>query len=172
VLQPLVGQIFIFAGNFAPSGYQFCNGQLLAISQNQALFAILGTTYGGDGQNTFGLPDLRGRAAIGTGQGPGLSSYNLGQSAGSQNTSLTSANLPSHSHAINAVAATGNSDSPNGTLLAMGTKPDLYSGSGGTTTMNASMVNAAGSGTPFGHLRPYLGVSFIIAIFGIFPTRN
>jgi microcystin-dependent protein len=172
VQTPFIGQIFIFAGNFAPASYQFCNGQLLSINNNQALFSILGTTYGGDGQNTFALPNLQSRAPIGAGQGPGLGNFVLGQLGGTENVTLTSANLPSHSHAIGAVAATGNVSFPQATLFAIGAKPDLYSGSGGNTTMNAAMVSPVGSGAPFSHLRPYLAMSYIIAIYGVFPTRN
>ncbi len=169
---PYLGAITLFAGNFAPSGYQFCNGQLLSISNNTALFSLLGTTYGGDGQNTFALPDLRGRVPIHFGQGPGLSNYNLGQSAGLENHTLSPAQLPSHAHAINAVPSSGASTTPSGNLLAIGGKPEYYSTASANTTMNASMVGSAGGGQPFSILSPYLAITYVIAVVGIYPSRN
>jgi microcystin-dependent protein len=162
----------MFAGNFAPRGYLFCQGQLLPISQNTALFSLLGTTYGGNGTSNFAVPDLRGRAPIHQGQGAGLSPYVVGQPGGSETATLFQANMPSHSHSINAVAKTGNSTTPAGNLPAIGGKPEYYSTGSANTTMNASMVGPTGSSTPFSILSPYLAISYIIAITGIFPTRN
>jgi microcystin-dependent protein len=169
---PYVGAIFLFAGTFAPLGYQFCNGQTLAISQNTALFSLLGTTYGGNGTSTFALPDLRGRAPIGQGQGPGLSTIVLGQSGGSELATLSISNLPSHSHSINAVANAGASTTPAGNFPAIGGKPEYYSTASSNTTMSSSMVGLAGGSTPLSILPPYLTVTYIIAIMGVYPTRS
>jgi microcystin-dependent protein len=116
--EPFIGQIMLFGGNFAPVGWALCNGQLMSIAQNTALFPILGTTYGGNGTTTFALPDLRGRAAVGFGQGPGLSNYDLGQSTGSEMVTLTVAQIPAHSHPVAANAAAANVQSPSGADLA------------------------------------------------------
>jgi len=164
----------MFAGNFAPRGWAFCNGQLLSISQNTALFSILGTTYGGDGRTTFGLPDLRGRVPIQPGQGPGLSNYVLGQKAGTENVTLTQNQLPSHNHAVNAVAEGGNQASPEGNLPAVestGTSKD-YSDAAATSQMNPGMVGNTGGNQPFSVVQPYQCVNYIIALQGIFPSRN
>lgn len=170
--EPYLASITLFAGNFAPSGYQFCSGQILAISQNTALFSLLGATYGGNGTSTFALPDLRGRVPIGFGQGAGLSRYTLGQSAGSESVTLNLSQMPSHVHAINAVANSGASTTPAGNLPAIGGKPDYYSTASANTTMSASMVGFAGGSTPFSILSPYLAISYVIAVVGIYPSRN
>lgn len=160
----------MFGGNFAPRGWAFCNGQLMPISQNSALFSILGTTYGGDGQTTFALPDLRGRVAVGQGQGPGLSSVSLGQAAGTETVTLTTAELPAHSHTVQMPASTGaqTSNRPTGAYQASG---NAYSSST-NTTMAAATSALSGSSQPHSNLPPYLGVTFIIAVQGTFPSRN
>ena len=173
---PFLGEITLFAGNFAPRNWAFCDGQLLSISQNTALFSILGTTYGGNGQTTFALPDLRGRVPIhvGGGTGPGLSTYVLGQSGGSENVTLITSQLPSHNHTVNGVASGGNQPSPSGNLPAIestGTSLD-YSNATANATMNAAMITNNGGGQPHNNLPPYLGLNYIIALFGIFPSRN
>jgi microcystin-dependent protein len=171
---PFIGEITLFAGNFAPRGWAFCNGQLLPISQNTALFSILGTTYGGNGQTTFALPDLRGRVPIHAGQGPGLSNYTLGQVGGAENVTLQTSQLPAHSHAVNAVAGGGNQASPVGNLPAIestGTSKD-YSNAAATGAMNAGMIGNAGQGQPVPVIQPYECVNYIIALQGIFPSRN
>jgi len=171
---PFIGQITLFAGNFAPRGWAFCNGQLLSISQNTALFSILGTTYGGDGRTTFGLPDLRGRVPIHPGQGPGLSNYILGQKAGAERVTLTQNQLPSHNHAVNAVAEGGNQASPAGNLPAVestGTSKD-YSDAAATGQMNSGMVGNTGGNEAFSVVQPYQCVNYIIALQGIYPSRN
>jgi len=171
--EPLIGEIKMFGGNFAPRGWALCDGQLLAISQNNALFSILGTTYGGDGRTTFGLPDLRGRTPIHAGNGPGLTTRRLGAKSGSETNTLLVGDLPSHSHTINAVMEDGNQSLPTGNLPA-GTKllDTEYSDAGGNTTMNAAMVNSTGNGTAVNNMQPYLTVNYIIALVGIFPSRN
>jgi microcystin-dependent protein len=171
---PFIGEITLFAGNFAPRGWAFCNGQLLSIAQNTALFSILGTTYGGNGQTTFALPDLRGRVPIHPGQGPGLSNYQLGQVGGSENVTLLSTQMPAHTHPVNAVASGGNQASPAGNLPAIestGTSKD-YSSAPATGPMSASMIGATGGGQPFPIVQPYECINYIIATQGIFPSRN
>jgi len=163
----------MFAGNFAPRGWAKCEGQLLAINQYNALFSILGTRYGGDGHTTFALPDLRGRVAIGSGTGPGLTPRSLSQRSGSETNMLTVANLPAHNHSINAVTADGNTSVPGGNLPA-GTKllDKEYSDATATTTMNATMVSSTGGGQAVNNMQPYLTVTYIIALQGIYPTPN
>lgn len=171
--EPLLGEIKLFAGNFAPRGWALCDGQLLSISQNTALFSLLGTTYGGDGRTTFALPDLRGRVPIHAGNGPGLSSKSLGELSGTETNVLSISNLPSHSHTINAVSEDGNESSPAGNLPA-GTKllDKEYSGASATATMNASMVGNTGGNQAVNNMQPYLTVNYIIALQGIYPSRN
>ena len=168
-----IGEIRMFAGNFAPRGWAMCDGQLLPINQNQSLFALLGTTYGGDGRVTFGLPDLRGRVPIHAGTGTGLSPRSLGAKGGKETNTLSVSNLPSHSHTINAVIEDGNQSSPTGSLPA-GTKllDTEYSNAAGNTTMNTSMVNSTGDGDEVDNMQPYLTVNHIIALVGTFPIRN
>jgi microcystin-dependent protein len=171
---PFLGEIRMFSGNFAPRGWAMCNGQLLSISQNTALFSILGTTYGGNGTSTFALPNLQGRVPIHVGQGAGLSLYNLGQQAGVENVALTQGQMPTHNHTVNAVASGGNQASPASGSLAIestGTSLD-YSTVTPTSPMNAAMLSTSGSGQPHTNIQPYLCVNFIIALVGIYPSRN
>jgi microcystin-dependent protein len=176
--QPYLGSIFIFAGNFAPSGYQLCQGQLLSISQYAALFAILGTTYGGNGTTTFALPDLRGRAPIGQGTGNGLSPVVLGQVGGNQNVSILTGNMPSHNHLISASNSGGGLPSPQSNFLAQpldaGQNPtSMYSAAvAPAVTMAPTSVSLAGQGLPVNVQNPYLGINYIIAMVGLFPSRN
>lgn len=162
----------MFAGNFAIQGWALCSGQLLPISEFMAVFSILGTTYGGDGRSTFGLPDLRGRVPIHQGTGPGLSPYDLGQTGGAQTVTLTQSNLPAHTHSIKAVGMVGNEANPTGTLPAIGSKPNYYSTGAANVTMSSAMVTSTGSGEPASILQPFLCINFIIALQGIFPSRN
>lgn len=174
--EPFLGQIMAVGFNFAPRGWAMCNGQILSIAQNTALFALLGTTYGGNGQTTFALPDLRGRVPIHFGQGPGLSNYSLGQLAGVENITLTQPQMPAHTHTASAVlhASTqaANDTLPTGNYLADG---GSYQ-SATDTNMNANAVTVtngiAGSSQPFPILQPYLALNFVIALEGIFPSRN
>jgi microcystin-dependent protein len=159
----------MFAGNFAPSGYQLCNGQLLSISQNTALFAIIGTYYGGDGVTTFALPNMQGRVPIHQGNGVGLSPYIIGQQGGNENITLTSGQMPQHNHLVNASAAGASQDTPTNNLLA---KAQTYTNSAANTTMLSTMIGFSGSSQPHANIQPYLCVSFIIAIRGLFPPRN
>jgi microcystin-dependent protein len=173
---PFVGEIRIFAGTFAPLGWAFCDGQLLAVSQNDALFALLGTVYGGDGRTTFGLPDLRGRIPIHYGQGPGLSSYAIGQGDGVENVILTTAELPAHEHSLVANSAAANVDIPNGAVPADSTQPTdplanhSYKDNAFTDEV-MSHTNLTGGSQAHNNMMPYLCASYIIALFGIFPSR-
>ena len=163
----------MFAGNFAPTGWAFCQGQLLPIAQNQALFSLLGTTYGGNGTTTFALPDLRGRVPVGFGQGPGLSNRVIGEQFGSELVTLNINQMPSHNHTVNAVTTEGNQNLPTNSLPANTKTLDKeYSDANANTTMKATMVNPTGGSQPFGVSQPSLGVNFIIALQGIYPSRN
>jgi microcystin-dependent protein len=171
---PILGEIRMFGGNFAPRNWAFCNGQLLPIAQNTALFSLLGTTYGGNGINTFALPDLRGRVPNHFGQGPGLSNYTQGQVGGTETVTLLQGNLPAHSHPVNAVTAGGNQASPAANLPAIestGTSLN-FSSSAANATMNAATIGNTGQNLPLPVIQPYLTINFIIALQGIFPSRN
>ncbi|MEL0650406.1 tail fiber protein [Algibacter sp. TI.3.09] len=189
-----IGEVRIFAGNFAPRGWALCQGQLLAISQNTALFSIVGTIYGGDGRTTFALPDLRGRAAIGPGNGPGLSTYREGSQGGRENVTLTVSNMPSHSHTATftqtsgvsttpAVAEEANSDDPTNNSLAIpsiGGANKIYSSDTPDANLSNGNVNVEGnvnilnngSQLPFDIRTPYLGINYIICLQGIYPSRS
>lgn len=171
--EPFLAEIRIFGGNFAPTGWAFCDGQLLPISTNTALFSLLGTTYGGDGRVTFGLPNLRGRAPMHPGNGPGLSPHSLGEMGGTSNVALTSSQIPVHTHTMkhNKTVA-GDSNSPAGKLFAGSVVPvaSVFSSSPPDTTIGSA--TAAGGGQPHNNMQPYLGLSFIIAMQGIFPPRT
>lgn len=171
--EPFVGEIRMFAGNFAPRGWAFCDGQLLAVSQNDALFSLLGTIYGGDGRTTFGLPDLRGRIPIHAGQGPGLSSRRLGAKGGAEKVTLTANQLPSHTHTFNAVRTPGTETAPpaSGTL-AQSVGYDLYVPFGAPTNMASSTVSSIGGSSSHINEMPFLCINFIIALVGIYPSRH
>jgi microcystin-dependent protein len=167
-----IGEIRIFAGTFAPVGWAFCQGQLLAIAQNDALFSLIGTTYGGDGQTTFALPDLRGRFPVHQGQGPGLSNYTIGEITGTETVTLTVPQLPNHTHTANAGSG-GNNLSPAGNVWATdaGGNTAAYSDTS-NASMAATAIGVAGGSQPHDNIQPFLGVNFIIALEGIFPPRN
>ena len=171
--EAFIAEIRMFAGNYAPRDWALCEGQLLPISQHSALFSILGTMYGGDGRTTFALPDLRGRVAIHPGQGPGLSYYNQGAIGGSERNTLTTNQLPSHNHSVNAVTATGNQTSPTGNLVAdSGLFDNEYSNANADTTLKSTMIENTGGGQPVNNIQPYGTVNYIIALVGTFPPRN
>lgn len=161
----------MFAGNFAPRGWAFCDGQLLAVSQNDALFSLLGTIYGGDGRTTFGLPDLRGRVPIHAGSGPGLSPRRLGAKAGTEKVTLTTNQLPSHTHALHVNTAAANVRSPQNALLAQ-TTTLLYNEQLAPTTMSPQAITNTGGSQSHTNLQPFLCIHFIIALFGIYPSRS
>jgi microcystin-dependent protein len=181
-MEPFLGGIYMMGFNFAPSGYAMCNGQLLSIAQNTALFALIGTFYGGNGANTFALPDLRGRVPVHQGQGSGLSSYTIGEVAGSENVTLITSQIPAHTHGIQAINAAGTTNLPAGAFLAQG--PSTGSGPNATSLntytssvspvvdLNAGSITATGGSQPHSNLQPLLVVNFIIALQGIFPSRN
>lgn len=172
-MNPYLGMIMLFAGNFQINGWAICNGQLINISQNTALFSILGTTYGGDGRQTFGLPDLRGRVPIHMGQGPGLSNYIQGETGGAESTTLLIGNLPQHNHPLIATSEAGTTSDPAGAYLGnTGALDREYNTSGTNVQMNAGAIGIAGSSQPFNNLQPYLVVNYLIALSGIYPSRN
>jgi microcystin-dependent protein len=189
-MEVFLGTIQAFGFNFAPRGWANCNGQIMSLAQNSALFSLLGTTYGGNGQTTFALPDLRGRAGLNMGQGPGLSMYDIGQLSGTENATLTISNMPAHNHPATAtvgVQVAGTASNPKNAPSASNT----YLGAGGTGPSSATIwsdalndpfamggasgsvtVGMAGASTPFSLLNPYLVLNFCIALEGIFPSRN
>jgi microcystin-dependent protein len=178
-MEPFIGEIKLFAGNFAPNGWAFCNGQILSIAQNTALFSLLGTMYGGNGQTTFALPDLRGRAPIGFGQGPGLPNVNQGEISGSPTHTLTQNEMPAHNHTtttrVNVNSDEGESRSPVGRYLAPSSSGSVYAGSADqqmNTNATQVTVNTSGGNQPFSIMQPYLGLNYIIAIEGIYPSRS
>jgi microcystin-dependent protein len=168
--QPYVGEIRIFAGNFAPAGWMFCAGQLLPISEYETLFNLIGTIYGGDGQSTFALPDLRGRLPIHMGTSSS-GTYSIGQQAGTETVTLTLNQIPSHSHAATAQSGGGGQSSPNNGVWANG-NDNRYSSNTPTASMNAQNIQNTGGSQPHDNLHPYLCVSLIISLFGIFPSQN
>lgn len=170
-MDPFLGQLMLVPYNFAPNGWAQCDGSLLQISQNTALFSLLGTTFGGNGVTTFALPDLRGRAPIHMGQGPGLTNFILGESGGTESVTLNVGNLAPHAHALNAVANPGTSSHPTGNLLASDTAGSVYSDAAPNTALAAGAVAPAGNGIPFDNHMPYLVMNWIIAMEGIFPSR-
>ena len=186
-MEPFIGQIVMFGGNFAPRSWALCNGQLLSINENQALFSILGTTYGGDGRTTFALPDLRGRAAMHSGTGPGLTPRPLGQRSGTQTNNMTVNQMPSHNHiavvggqvrmpigagAADEASADGNylgDTSPTNTYQGNATAGQFY---GGLTNEITVAVQNNGASQPINNMQPYLVVNYIIALQGLFPSRS
>ncbi|WP_083100011.1 phage tail protein [Pseudophaeobacter leonis] len=170
--EPFVGEIRMFAGNFAPRGWAFCDGQLLAVSQNDALFSLLGTTYGGEGRTTFGLPDVRGRLPIHAGSGPRLSPRRLGAEGGAETVTLTVNQMPSHPHEFVANTADAMDISPRGKTIAKGVGVAALAAAAQDTNMASPMVSATGGSRSHANLMPALCVNFIIALFGIYPSRN
>lgn len=164
--QPFIGAIFMFGGTFAPAGYAFCNGQLLLIAQNTALYSILGTTYGGDAVQNFALPNLQGRIPVHTG-----GAFPPGQSGGEETVTLTTNQIPSHTHGVNAVSGAGNQTSPAGNVWAATNVP-RYAAPGTLVQFNPAAIALAGSGQPHDNMPPFLGISFIIALQGVFPSRS
>lgn len=170
---PFVAEIRIFPFNFAPRGWAWCDGQLLPLSQNTALFALLGTTYGGNGKNNFALPDLQGRAPMHPGQGPGLSLHDLGETGGSETVTLLESEIPSHSHTLRAVNSDGNNQTPVAQLLAAGIGGiTMYAAPGALTQLSPNAVTPVGGDQPHNNLQPYLTFYFNIALQGVFPPRG
>jgi microcystin-dependent protein len=172
-MEGYLAQIIMFAGNFAPRNWAYCQGQLLAISANTALFSLLGTTYGGDGRTTFQLPDFRGRTAVGTGQGPGLSNRTLGQNGGSETNIMTTAQMPSHGHptAVAVSTSTGEEASSNGQYIASHAGAFNEDPTAGANLGGVSSGNTGGN-QPQNNMQPFLGMNYVICLQGIFPSRN
>lgn len=179
-MDPFIGQVIQFAGNFAPRDWAFCDGQLMAISSNQALFSILGTTYGGDGRTTFGLPDMRGRVPMHPGSGPGLTPRRLGERTGAETTALTSTNLPQHTHTATLQAENAGADTndPTGNMLAKSGADSIYKEQvpRGDIAMSPQSIiggpNNDGHSTPFNNIQPSMNINFIIALQGTYPSRS
>jgi microcystin-dependent protein len=162
----------MFAGNFAPRGWALADGQLLAISQNDALFSLFGTIYGGDGRTTFGLPDLRGRIPIHQGAGPGLSPRPIGSKGGEETVTVTGAQLPPHTHPAQASSDTGNTANPGGGLPARSTAVDFYINEAPSVPMAVQAITATGGNQAHGNIAPFQCINYIVALFGIYPSRN
>jgi microcystin-dependent protein len=173
--EPFVGEIMMFGGNFCPRGWANLDGQLLPINQNDALFSLLGTTYGGDGRTTFGLPDLRGRVPLHMGQGPGLTNKNLGAKGGTEKHALRISEMPKHQHVLNASKGKGSQPVPTGNLLAtQSRKSQIYATprAGALTPMNRTVVAPEGQGQAHNNMQPFLAIRFCIALQGVYPSRN
>ena len=167
-----LGEIRIVPYNFAPKGWADCNGQLLSLAQNTALFSLLGTYYGGDGRSTFGLPNLNGRVAVGAGQGPGLSIYNEGEQGGVSTVALTTSQIPVHTHSLVVDTANGTSADPTGRFPArMANGVPQYAAAPNGQVTSTSALGVTGSGAPHNNMMPYLGMKFVIALQGIYPPR-
>jgi microcystin-dependent protein len=165
--QPYVGEIRMFAGNFAPAGWMFCEGQLLPISENETLFNLIGTTYGGDGQSTFALPDLRGRLPLHFGNG-----FTLAETGGAETITLTVAQIPAHSHPLLATSNTGTASGVTNAVVARSPSASIYLEDVATVNMSSSAVSSVGGSQPHSNFQPYLCVDFIISLFGIFPSQT
>lgn len=175
--EPFIGEIRMFGGNFAPRGWAFCNGQILSIAQNTALFSLLGTTYGGDGQTTFALPNMQGRFPMHWGSGPGLTNRTLGEVSGTESVTILTNQMPAHTHGLSAVSTDGNMDAPTGGVWAKGVDGsgnplNLFSDANPNTQMKVGAIAPAGGSQPLPVMNPFQCVSFIIALEGIFPSRS
>lgn len=175
MVEPYIGEILAVSFNFAPHGWAECNGQLLSISQNQALFSLLGTQFGGNGQTTFGLPDLRSRCAIGQGQGPGLSDRTIGETQGSETHRLLPSEMPTHTHAMMGSSSSATTNNPSNAVLskpAVNARVQPLYGDTGDQTMADEMIATAGSGVPHENRQPHLAMLYVIALVGVFPPRS
>jgi microcystin-dependent protein len=172
--EPFIAEVKIFAGNFAPRGWAFCNGQLLPISQNTALFSLIGTTYGGDGRTTTALPNLQGRAVMHPGRGPGLTSRRLGQTGGTETVTLSEAQMASHTHAAQGSTNPGNQRTPVGNAVATGggRGVNFYASSTSTPTGTLEKLGNAGASQAHNNMQPFLTLNYIIALVGLYPSRS
>lgn len=168
--QPYIGEIRIFAGNFAPAGWMFCDGQLLPIAENETLFQLIGTTYGGDGESTFALPDLQSRVPIHMGSNGGQT-FTLAEAAGVEAVTLTTQQIPNHSHPVMASTGPGNQSNPDGSVTATSSSVQIYI-EDNTDTNFGNIVSIVGGSQPHENLQPYLCVNFILSLFGIFPSQT
>lgn len=170
--QPYVGEIRMFAGNFAPVGWAFCEGQTLPISENEVLFQLIGTTYGGDGESTFNLPNLASRVPIHMGTGPDGTTYQIGEMAGVESVTLTTQQIPAHNHALIATTAIATQSSPTGNLLAQSSAMDLYIEDVPNVALNPQSITPVGGSQPHENMQPFLCINFIISLFGIYPSQT
>jgi len=170
--EPFIGQIQYFPYSFAPRSWAFCNGQILPIAENAALFSLVGITFGGDGRSTFGLPDMRGRAPIHPGNGPGLSFRSWGQKGGQETVTLTTAQLPAHTHQLKATNNRGDQTDPTGSVLARDGRDETYRDEAPNTDMHPNSIQAAGGGQAHENMPPFLTVNCNIALQGIYPERS
>jgi microcystin-dependent protein len=171
--QVYLGSLMLVPYNFPPKGYAFCQGQLLSISQNTALFSLLGTQFGGDGKSTFGLPNLAGSLAVGQGQAPGMQTYDMGEVGGSQSVMLLASMVPQHNHTVQAGKLAADLNAPKGNVLALSNNPQIYNSSAtNLVSMNAQSTNIVGNNLPHNNMMPYQGLQWIIALQGIFPPRS
>jgi microcystin-dependent protein len=170
--QPYVGEIRMFAGNFPPNGWMFCEGATLPISENEVLFQLIGTTYGGDGEETFNLPNLASRVPIHMGTGPDGTTYQIGEMAGTEQETLSTAQIPAHSHALLASGAPGTETGPAGNLTGQPATKRIYAAVTGPAAMNPASVTPAGGSQPHENTQPFLCINFIISLFGVFPSQT
>jgi microcystin-dependent protein len=171
--EPFVGEIRMFGGSFAPAGWAFCDGQLMPISQNDTLFTLIGTTYGGDGQETFGIPDLQGRAPVHMGQGPGISqSYQQGEKFGVESVTISAQSTPIHNHAMIASGDAADKPDVGGNIIATPPQLQWLYASNAAQAFNSQTITPVGGSQPHENMMPFLVISFIISLFGVFPTQN
>ena len=170
--QPFIGEIRLFAGNFAPVGWSFCDGQIIAISENSTLFNLIGTTYGGDGQQTFALPDLRSRVPLHQGQGSGLSAYQIGQNGGVENVTLAVGQLPAHSHGLKASLHEALSTATEADYLGSTTQSQHYGSGTPDVPMDPDTLTSVGGNQPHLNLAPFTALNYIIALYGVYPSQN
>ena len=171
-VEPYVGEIRMFAGNFAPQGWAYCDGQLLAVSQNDALFSLLGTIYGGDGRTTFGLPDLRGRVPIHQGTGPGLTPRQIGSKSGQEKVVFTTQQLPRHTHQAHAGSGEADDVTPTGNVWGEKDLTKIYDSWGGGVSMNNAAISNTGGNQSHENMAPFQGIHYIISLYGVYPSRN
>jgi microcystin-dependent protein len=171
--EPFVGEIVMFGGNFAPAGWEFCDGRLLPIAENETLFQLIGTTYGGDGESTFGLPDLRGCVPVHMGQGPGVvNNYQIGERGGVEQVTLSVNTIPGHNHPVIASTGAGTTANAQGNTLAASPSVQLYTEDVSQVALNAQAITPVGGSQPHDNLMPFLAISFIISLFGYFPSQT
>jgi len=170
--QPFVGEIRMFAGNFAPAGWAFCDGQTVPISENETLFVLIGTTYGGDGEETFALPNLQSRVPIHKGTGPDGTTYDLGEMAGTEQETLTVQQIPNHTHPLTASTAVGTANTPSGNVTSQSVSVKMYVADQPIGALNNNSVSPVGGSQPHENLQPFQCINYIISLFGLFPTTN
>ena len=171
--EPFVGEIRMFGGSFAPAGWAMCQGQSMAISENDTLFNLIGTTYGGDGQETFNLPDLQGRAPMHSGQGPGITqNYQIGEQAGVESVTLNAQQTPIHTHSFLGSSAAATLTSPSGSVVGTSAQVDYLTIATASVAMNANAITPVGGSQPHDNMQPYLVITFIISLFGVYPSQN